>query len=226
MLKARTGGRNEELFSLHTEACHTWQQVSVQLNFCSRERSAQDFQNLILLPKQKLMKRFTAEQSSKEKWKRTRSCCRRWGLAPTEKTGQPHKFLSIYEPEPYKVVDKNGSQVLIESPAGYRYKWTIAHTKQFVLEEVLSAGREQNRCSARWHTVDDAAGITTMQTSHQHKTSTWKTEGFHRGEHLNIKHTCPCTLMQHRQGTCGQTGKHARTFCLLFSVVDWAQSTN
>ena len=32
------------------------------------------------------------------------------------------KLTSFYEPEPYKVVDKNGSQVLIESPAGYRYK--------------------------------------------------------------------------------------------------------
>ena len=39
-------------FFLHTEGRHIRQQVSVRLNFCSRERSAQNFRNLILLSKQ------------------------------------------------------------------------------------------------------------------------------------------------------------------------------
>jgi len=40
--------QGQELFSLHTKAHHTQQQESVQPNCCSRERSSQNFWNLIV----------------------------------------------------------------------------------------------------------------------------------------------------------------------------------
>ena len=41
------------------------------------------------------------------------------------------KLTCFLEPEPYKVGEKNGSQVLIKSPAGDQYKRNVAHTKRF-----------------------------------------------------------------------------------------------
>jgi hypothetical protein len=43
-----------------------------------------------------------------------------------------NKFSTPFEPEPYKVVDKAGSQVTIESPSGVRYKRNVSHTKPYI----------------------------------------------------------------------------------------------
>lgn len=37
-----------------------------------------------------------------------------------------NKLTSFYEPRPYKVLEKNVSQVLIESPYDDWYKWSVA----------------------------------------------------------------------------------------------------
>ena len=55
-----------------------------------------------------------------------------------------NKLTSFYEPEPYKVVEKNGSQVFVESPAGDQYKRNVAHTKRFIREEMSSASQTES----------------------------------------------------------------------------------
>ena len=57
-----------------------------------------------------------------------KSCSNRKGTTDTH----------FCEPEPYKVVEKNGSQVLVESPAGDRYRRNVAHTERFIREEMSS----------------------------------------------------------------------------------------
>ena len=42
------------------------------------------------------------------------------------------KLTTTFEPEPYKVLHKNGSEVLIQSPAGVKYKRNVAHTKKYI----------------------------------------------------------------------------------------------
>ncbi|KAK7088341.1 hypothetical protein V1264_022269 [Littorina saxatilis] len=46
------------------------------------------------------------------------------------------KLTPTYDPEPYKVVEKTGSQVVVQSPDGAKkYKRNVAHTKKFVTRE-------------------------------------------------------------------------------------------
>ena len=45
------------------------------------------------------------------------------------------KLKTAFEPEPCKVFEKLGSQVLIQSPAGVRYKRNVAHTKKYIREQ-------------------------------------------------------------------------------------------
>ena len=44
------------------------------------------------------------------------------------------KLTTNFEHEPYKVVEKLGSQVLIRSPTGVHYKRNVAHTKKYIRE--------------------------------------------------------------------------------------------
>ena len=82
------------------------------------------------------------------------------------------KLTSFYEPEPYKVVEKNGSQVLVESPAGDRYKRNVAHTKRFIREAMSNttpteSEHVENKTDAQFadSQSDDAASNTPTRRS-------------------------------------------------------------
>lgn len=45
------------------------------------------------------------------------------------------KFTTQFETEPYKVVDRTGSQVTIQSPSGVQYKRNVSLTKPFIRSE-------------------------------------------------------------------------------------------
>jgi hypothetical protein len=42
------------------------------------------------------------------------------------------KLSTPFEPDPYKVVDKAGSQVTVESPSGIQYKRNVSQTKPYI----------------------------------------------------------------------------------------------
>ena len=42
------------------------------------------------------------------------------------------KLTTTFEAEPYKVMQKNGSEICIQSPAGMKYKRNVAHAKRYI----------------------------------------------------------------------------------------------
>ena len=49
-----------------------------------------------------------------------------------------NKLTPVFEADPYRVVDRCGNQVTVESPTGVRYKRNISHTKKYQ-EPVVTA---------------------------------------------------------------------------------------
>lgn len=48
---------------------------------------------------------------------------------------QDNKFTTPFAPEPYRVIEKKGNSIEVESPEGARYKRNITHTKKYIPRE-------------------------------------------------------------------------------------------
>ena len=49
------------------------------------------------------------------------------------------KLTERFEADSYRVVDRSGNQITVESPAGVRYKRNISHTKKYQEPKVVTA---------------------------------------------------------------------------------------
>ena len=65
-------------------------------------------------------------------------------MVQQEKT---HKLSTNFNPIPYQVVDRNGSQVTVESPDGVQYRRNTSHLKQFIQSEPLNESPSDYRTS-------------------------------------------------------------------------------
>ena len=99
-----------------------------------------------------------------------------------------NKLSPCFEDKPYKVIEKDGSQITIESSAGVRYKRNVAHVRRYVpsesktveLDRELPPTSEQN--PKRSHVIVDQADISSKETDTRQRSSRVR-------EYRNIK--CP-----------------------------------
>ena len=60
-----------------------------------------------------------------------------------------NKLTTAFEPKPYRVVEKEGSQVTVQSSSGVKYKRNVAHTKPYVRKEIASTPTDTNSSEER-----------------------------------------------------------------------------
>ena len=81
-----------------------------------------------------------------------------------------NKLSPRFEDEPYKLLEKDGSQITIESSAGVRYKRNVAHVRRYVPSEskTVELDREPPPTSEqnpkRSHVIADQADISSKET--------------------------------------------------------------
>ena len=71
-----------------------------------------------------------------------------------------NKLSPHFEDEPYKVIEKDGSQITIESSAGVRYKRNVAHVCRYVPSESKTVELDQKKS----HVIVDQADISSKET--------------------------------------------------------------
>ena len=70
------------------------------------------------------------------------------------------KFTTQFEPQPYKVVDRTGTQVTVQSQDGVTYKRNLAHTKRYVRPEQTNDDKQPSITKDTFLTEDTGSHST------------------------------------------------------------------
>jgi len=75
------------------------------------------------------------------------------------------KFSTQFEPEPYKVVEKTGSQVTIQSNEGVKYKRNVSHTKPYIRRDDTQEHAEETQQTDTQDVSDPPSDIPEIRKS-------------------------------------------------------------